>query len=229
MWISSKFTFLRLIHFDTFRLEYLSILSQICPKFYETTLEKTKTYDNFTTEAENYAKTLRDIDGNDYLILNWKGYDGFNVYYITRTLTDVGYCQTFNLLNSTNIFKQNVLSPKYFNDLEFSEFPLDRSNRLWSLENGYAKDMSFKTYPLRSLDANANSGFQAEITTDSKNLTVPCERGTFGYKVVIHNPHEWPKVSKSHIQLSPNRKYNMVIKPQITKTSKSLKSYQPRE
>lgn len=208
----------------------MSVLSHICPNFYSITLNATNNYDEFTTDPNSYAEILREIRLKVYIALKWKGYHGFNVYYIAETLTDVGYCQTFNLLNSTDIFDKNVLSPTYFEDLEiYEDDGLERVAHLWSPDTGYEKVMSYKTFPLRSLDANANLGFNAEISVSPEDLTVPCERETFGYKVFFHNPHEWPEISKNHIQMSHNRKYNMVIKPQITKTANSLKSYLPEE
>lgn len=208
----------------------MATLSQICPNFYNISLQKSENSFDFETDPGKYAQILRDIRLLYEIDFNWKGYHGFNVYYFVETLTDVGYCQTFNLLSANEIFDKNALSSSFFNDTEINEDDsLDRSSKLWSPDSGYTDDAFYKTYPLRSVESNANLGFQAEIAINRKHLTLPCEEGLFGYKILFHNPHDWPRMSENFIQISHNRKYDLVIKPEITITSEALRTYKQEE
>lgn len=224
-----KFLIISLLFF-LFSFENLSILSQICPNVYNLTLHHINESLKFQTLPEDYASHLRKMRLKYFIDLKWKGYDGTNVYYFAETLSDAGYCHTFNLLNVSEIFNEKVLSPNNFADLEIKEHDdLNRTSNAWSPDTGYSMESTLKTYPLRSLESSANLGFHAEITIDSDELTIPCEAGSFGYKILFHNPHEWPEFSKKFIQISHNRKYSLIIKPKVTKTSSALRNYEPLE
>jgi amiloride-sensitive sodium channel len=155
----------------------------------------------------------------------WKGHKGNNAFYFTNVMTDIGYCPSFNLLKSSVIFKYNSLDRNYTSFGFSFDDSLDKTMENWSPETGYTDDSSFKTYPLRSRESDANTGFQLRLSLNGKDLKVACESGTEGYKILIHPPTDWPYMSKNFLQISHNQKYTIVLKPQIITTSPTLESY----
>lgn len=211
-------------------------LSQICPVFFDKMVKNLK---NPSKLEERPGKFIEVLDENNvyyHFKLKWKGYSGENVYYVVNTLTDVGYCKTFNLLDSSEIFNTETLSPTFKDGLEsLRDFYItqhgvrNRSSKNWSFESGYIKSTNFQYYPLKSMEANANLGLKFDLR-NIKDSNIPCEEGKIGYKLLLHNPFDWPELSKNFIQISPQHSYNIKIKPHITKTSESLESfYNPQE
>lgn len=182
--------------------------------------------------STEYAARLLNIfvDSFDELNFKWKGYQGKNVYYFIQTLTDIGYCNTFNLLRSSEIFRNEVLDPEY---LKFTEWifrnNLDRSSYKWDLRNGYSRQAQYKTYPLRSTKSSSSQGFHLQMSASKKDLKIECENGTQGYKLMLHHPGDWPHFTNNFIQISHNKKYKIVIKPDIIQTASTLKSYHPNK
>jgi hypothetical protein len=161
---------------------------------------------------------------------NWKGTHGYNVFYFVKTLTDQGYCSSFNLLQASDIFNNDELDPNFVNSLEMSDdHNLNRSAKYWDPERGYLLEATLKTYPLRSMEANVNLGFQLKLSMHKEEMDLQCENGTQGYKILFHYPTHWPQFTRSFIQISHNTRYKMVIKPQITTTAPGLERYSFRK
>jgi amiloride-sensitive sodium channel len=145
------------------------------------------------------SNSLNPVSKNNF---KWKGYKGHNAFYFMKVMTDVGFCPSFNLLESSEIFKYDSLDRNFsFLKLPYDD-SLDGKMENWSPEMGYSDDFSFKTFPLRLKVSDANTGFQLRLSLDEKDLNVICENGTEGYKILIHPPTDWPYMSKNFIQIS---------------------------
>jgi amiloride-sensitive sodium channel len=151
----------------------------------------------------------------------WKGRKGHSAFYFNKVMTDVGYCPSFNLLESSEIFKYDSYDEhlRWFTEVAY-DGSLSKPILNWSPETGYTDDFSFKTFPLRLRVSGANAGFELRLSSDA-----PCRRITEGSRILIHSPTDWPYMSKNFIQISHNQKYTIVLKPQIITTSPTLKSY----
>jgi amiloride-sensitive sodium channel len=208
-----------------FSLSILAANSQICPSIYCDNVHHLNLTD---IDSVGYANRLRSIfvDTFDENSFNWKGYRGKNIYYFIETLTDVGYCNTFNLLEASEIFGKNILDPEYLKLAEWNfNNNLDRSSFYWDVINGYSKQSQNKVYPLRSLKSSSSQGFNLQMRMEKKHLRIECENGTQGYKLLLHHPADWPHFTNNFIQLSHNQKYKVIVKPEIIDTASTLESY----
>lgn len=205
-------------------------LVHICPVHHESAiwaLSESENSSSFTTNPNEYASMVRNIFAGLSIVYHWKDFTGYST---VSPLTNVGYCESFNLLNPSDIFNEDILSPAFFDDIRIaSSSRLNFEQKFWSIESGYDNDESHNTFPFRSTNVHAHLGFMAGIFSRRKDLFTSCEYATSGFKVIFHNPYDWPVLSNNYVQLSNKEKYNMIITPSITKTSDSLISYEPEQ
>lgn len=203
-------------------------LSQIC-SFYQ--LFISESYNKTVDNPEQYADILQDIQPQFAMSTQWKNYYGMSDGYEAKILTNVGYCLTFNLLSASEIFNHQILDKNFFKSLEI-ESGSNRTAKFWDAESGYTTKSPYKSYPLRSVEADPKMGFDANMFTDDNiNGTAHynCEAGESGYKILFHNPYDWPQISNNFIRLSDRSKYDIKITPEIVKTPRPLKSYKPTQ
>lgn len=205
-----------------YRLQKLEALSQICPLINKKLTSRreflprmcAETLKNISLSAQQGSKII------------WNGIELKDDNYFADILTDFGYCSTFNMIDLQNIMNTKVLDKQFYNDFEIqSKWSEDRKPYLWSLENGYSPDAHFRTYPIRSFEADGRIGFKMTLKLPNEDIGIPCTESNSGYKVVVHHPAELPMVSKNYIQASFNQKSTIIIKPYIVKTSDELNSY----
>lgn len=178
-----------------------------------------------TIEPEEYARTLKKIQADLNLNIEWRGYNG--LHFMTKVLTAAGYCYTFNLLKTRDIFNANVLDANYFKEVDNGEqFQQNRNMLSWSLESGYKSNDNYKNYPLRSTEANLQTGATFTYHSVNGNWNVSCDAQS-GYKLLLLNPYDWPEVSKKYVQISQGLIYFIKTKPRITGTSNAIRSLQP--
>ncbi|KAF5271318.1 hypothetical protein FQA39_LY08116 [Lamprigera yunnana] len=134
---------------------------------------------------------------------------------VNSALTDDGLCCTFNALPPNSIFK-NAKEMAGLN-LSFSEDVDD-----WNPENGYSPNASIRTLPLRASGAGAHLGFS--VVLDSQLNTYYCSSTTgVGFKVLLHNPLESPKMADFATFVAPGLEARIVIQPKIYDASQTIR------
>lgn len=158
---------------------------------------------------------------------------GFRVYWngkeigmLEDTLTDVGTCMSFNLLNESYIFNTGTIDPNFLSAL--NAYDSNPSPNGWSIEEGYEDDFT-SNHPRRSLSSKAELGFKMKHKhyMADPNIKFKCSLNEFvGVSVLIHFPGDWPQL-KHHFTALPHSPNTIIVNPQLITTSESLKSYDP--
>ncbi|KAF5291401.1 hypothetical protein FQR65_LT01711 [Abscondita terminalis] len=137
-------------------------------------------------------------------------------------LTSGAVCYSFNMMDWTNIFR-NDTDLKYYEQLNINHAPSSD----WNTENGYA-DFS-QTYPRRTSTIGTNGGFQIILKSIIKDASYNCGDTLKGFKVMIHNPSEIARFHQHYFWLPLDQLVSVAIKPNMITTYADLKSYKPRD
>ncbi|GJQ80853.1 hypothetical protein Trydic_g14114 [Trypoxylus dichotomus] len=130
-------------------------------------------------------------------------------------LTDDGYCCTFNRLPSSSIFR----NPKELNDLN-ETYPSEVYD--WTPEKGYTINVSSDALPWRSPGAGAHLGLS--VVVDAQLDSYYCQTtNSAGFKVLLSNPIETPKMADFGFFMRPGVEARIVIKPNKVDSTDTLK------
>jgi hypothetical protein len=150
----------------------------------------------------------------------------------SRVLMEDGICMTFNQISANLIFRNDTVDPKFLRQFRPVYGASKMEPQSWSIETGYSSDDTL-FYPLKSLLSGPQSGFAIKIFTeggslkDAKgNIDKQCRSNPEFIKIALHHPAE-VALKSSFISVPFGKSISMMVKPEITKTSDSLKSYDP--
>lgn len=143
----------------------------------------------------------------------------------TLVLTEEGHCSRYNTLESTSIFRNETVDSAFLK--QYNKFSEDLSPKLWSMEEGYQVG-GIKNYPQRAFDIGPDNGLTAVVgfyVEEREYIDTFCRKNSLSYKVGLHHPAD--VAAKNYIQVPINKSVSIIIKPKITKTADSLRSYDP--
>lgn len=146
------------------RLEKLLAMLQVC-EFAFVEQFPNQTYD------DNCVKLLKSMaipQHEMFLACNWRA-ESFNCSSeFTLTLTDVGFCYTFNSLSGEDMLRKDQLHA------DFRYLEETRSSSSWSLHDGYLPGTEIDTYPRRVLGAGIKAGVSALLKANDSDLDYLC-------------------------------------------------------
>ncbi|CAH0755771.1 unnamed protein product [Diatraea saccharalis] len=141
-------------------------------------------------------------------------------------LTEEGLCYTFNMLSAEELFRVENLHDDY----PYLERGLSRPDNLttfWNLENGYPPEAPIETYPHRGSGYGAKAGLTFLMKTKEINLDYLCKGPVQGFKILLHNPAELPRLSQQYFRSPLSQEVVVAVKPKMMTTSDGLKPYSP--
>lgn len=99
----------------------------------------------------------------------------------------------------------------------------------WSLESGYEQSMDGEplVYPYRVFGAGARAGLFILLRLFEQNLDYICKGPVQGFKVLLHEPGEFPQVSKNYFRVPLLQEVLVSVKPNMITTSRGLLDYHP--
>lgn len=103
-------------------------------------------------ETEEILPLLRRITvslNETTLFCKWRNQISDCGSFFTETITEEGFCYTFNVLDSSELFKEDILAP------DFVYLKNNKTSTNWTLEKGYQTTDS-ETYPYRVLGPGMN-------------------------------------------------------------------------
>ncbi|XP_072396006.1 pickpocket protein 28-like [Diabrotica undecimpunctata] len=134
-------------------------------------------------------------------------------------LTDEGLCCSFNRLPPTKIFRNP-------NDISLLNQTYPENVYDWSPEVGFSNLEEYddeNMVPKRPLGAGAHLGLS--VLLDAQVDEYYCSStSSIGFKVIISNPIETPKMADFGTLLSPGVEARFSIKPSVREASKNLRS-----
>uniref|UniRef100_A0A182WDQ1 Pickpocket n=1 Tax=Anopheles minimus TaxID=112268 RepID=A0A182WDQ1_9DIPT len=150
-----------------------------------------------------------------------------------RKVTENGICYSFNMLSTAELYTE---------DQEFREREVNPDDRKhgfrslhaakirstgWTMENGYTFGEDLLAYPRRTASGGFKGGAIVLMKAHQKNREYICSGALQGYKVTIHPPDEFPRLSEYHIRVPPMQAVSIIVKPRLLTTQKNLHRYPP--
>ncbi|CAK1555788.1 unnamed protein product [Leptosia nina] len=141
---------------------------------------------------------------------------------ISQVITEEGFCYTFNSLRAEELFRTENLHSDY----PYSE-AIKTMNESWTLEEGYPRNSPLETYPHRGSGYGAKAGLTFLLTAKEIDLDYLCKGPVQGYKILLHNPAELPRLSQQYFRAPLSQEVVVAVKPKMMTTSEGLKPYDP--
>ncbi|CAG9564749.1 unnamed protein product [Danaus chrysippus] len=138
-------------------------------------------------------------------------------------ITEEGVCYTFNTLGAEELFRVENLNKDY----DYLEYSKRNSSQIWTLEDGYPPDSPVETYPHRGTGFGAKSGLTFLLKAKQMDLDYLCKGPVQGFKILLHNPAELPRLSKQYFRSPLSQEVVVAVKPNMMTTSEGLKPYDP--
>ncbi|XP_068913463.1 pickpocket protein 28-like [Tenebrio molitor] len=194
------------------QFEYMSLICNYYPEL---------NYTNNETFSEDFFEFLDEVKP----IFRLENCSFLNVdqdcgWVFTPIITEVGICYTFNMLDRSYIYKEDVVHFK--NNLTVG--PKSK----WTLQHGYDKDAGLDPYPLRAYLAGVKNGLQFNIETPRQDLDYACGDSLQGYRVMVHTPMTIPRPSQTYFKIPLDQAVVGGIEPVMITTSDRIKSYNPQ-
>jgi hypothetical protein len=134
-------------------------------------------------------------------------------------------CTTYNSIKADMIFRTETVDPAFLKEYEIRS--VNTMPLLWNMEDGYTKN-SMKNYPLRSFDKGLENGLKIYLYSEKwclNNLDTLCESHPRNVKIALLHPAEIISNQNDYFEVPFNKSVSIIVKPKITRTSESLKSY----
>ncbi|CAH1408253.1 unnamed protein product [Nezara viridula] len=141
-----------------------------------------------------------------------------------KLLTDEGICYSFNILDKQDLFRDDVLS-----ELKSDDDSEDLRVTGWSQDGGYTTEAFVDSYPRRALHSGSYGGIFIVPGAIREDADHYCKGPVEGFKVLIHNPAEYPVVGMRYLRIPLLQEVVIMVQPNIMTTSKNLISYSPQE
>ncbi|XP_037032181.1 pickpocket protein 28-like [Bradysia coprophila] len=142
--------------------------------------------------------------------------------YFHEIMTEDGLCFTFNTLNGSELFTED-LSPDY------TRIDHNMSANFWNLEDGYdsSVEIDSQTYPYRIFGSGAQDGIFVLMHLLKEHLEYMCRGAVQGFKISLHTPGEIPQMSKHYFRVPLLQEVLVSVKPNMITTSEGLRHYEP--
>jgi hypothetical protein len=188
------------------------------------------------TRGLTHPPLINDVDLFDFIYTNRFYVNFLNAWrnsmtddYYSMAVMEYGMCMTFNQISAYLIFRNDTVDLKFLQQFRSGASIMEPQS--WSIETGYSSDGS-NFYPLKSLNSGAESGFGVALATNlqikelDESIDRECRYNPEHIKITLHHPAE-VALKTSFIKMPLHKSVSMMVKPKITKTSDSLKSYDP--
>lgn len=155
---------------------------------------------------------------------NWAG--EFDSTLVAETLTQDGYCQSYNVIDANYVFRNDTVDPKFINEYQKTK-DYNFAPVFWSASSGY--NLNNRNYPFRAFD-----GKSTKFTTSPeiplkkvKKIDNFCRPKQIYTRILLSHPAEVPDGTNEYLVIPINKSAIISLKPNIIKTADSLKAYDP--
>uniref|UniRef100_A0A182RXW0 Pickpocket n=1 Tax=Anopheles funestus TaxID=62324 RepID=A0A182RXW0_ANOFN len=137
-------------------------------------------------------------------------------HYMVETITEEGLCYTFNMMPESEIFRKSSLHTEYNYTEDWFHYTDD-----WYHYMNQTSDI----VPLYGKGAGLHAGLSLYLKHTKKDTDYMCSGFSQGYKLMIHDPDEYPQVSMRNMRLPFGHEISIALKPQMIVTTKSAADY----
>lgn len=196
---------------------YLNSLYQVCKHYPFPYLQKNKELSANCSDILNEL-TIRfdDVFGD----CTWRGFESYCENLFHKILTDEGVCWTFNMLDHSELFNEQLDQ-----SLKFPKHGHKSAN--WTLQGGYTS-YAAEIYPHRVIGSGITAGFNLELRVKSSDIDYACKGPVQGFKIALHTSGEMPRMNQVFYQVPLKQQVLIAVKPDVITTSPGLHAYSPK-
>lgn len=132
-----------------------------------------------------------------------------------ETLTDEGICFTFNILNASEIYREENLAKNFT-----SRLTQELSSQYWSPNHIPEYISENLIYPRRVLSASEGLTLNLGLYTNDTDFL--CGGPVQSFKILLHTAGEVPQLSKYYYRVPLDHDIVMSVRPNIMQTSETL-------
>ncbi|XP_063915464.1 pickpocket protein 28-like [Zophobas morio] len=174
---------------------------------------------NTAFQVENdFSDIINELRPDELISCSFMGDDCLDHLYIV--LTDQGICYSFNIVDQEDMFRSDVIYYKPYRNLTAK--PVS-----YNSDTGYAKDAGINAYPKRALLSGADDSLNIELAHERYTTDLLCNKNNQGYKVLLHNPLEFPRLSKSYFRVPLQKTVAAMVEPALIATTPAVKNFNP--
>nr|XP_029720869.1 pickpocket protein 28-like [Aedes albopictus] len=198
------------------QLNKLLAMLQVCEFAFSDQFDN-QTYDD---DCVSLLKEMSIPQDEIFVVCSWRtSYENCSTDF-RLTLTDVGFCYTFNSIAGDDLLRTDQLHSDF-------EYIAETRSTNWTLHEGYPPGTDIDTYPRRVLGAGIKAGVAALIKANESDLDYLCGNSFQGFKVLLHMPNEYPQLLNQHFRVPLNQEVAVSVTPRMIITSESIQSYKP--
>ncbi|XP_041782297.1 pickpocket protein 28-like [Anopheles merus] len=128
--------------------------------------------------------------------------------HLKETLTEEGFCYTFNMMPEEDIFRKSSLHADYT-----------------YTESWFSFSENETLAPLYARGAGLHAGLTLFLRQIKEDVDYMCTGFSQGYKLMIHDPGEYPQVSMRNMRIPFGHEISIALKPQMMITSQSAADF----
>ncbi|XP_058456441.1 pickpocket protein 28-like [Malaya genurostris] len=149
----------------------------------------------------------------------WKGQRMECLDLFKTSLTDKGYCYTFNTLANDDILRTEQLDSRY-------AFNSETRASNWSLDSGYSEGVGPNVFPHRTITGGYHGGLTVTLLVNRSDVDYFCGNTFQGFKIFLHMPNEFPQAHR-FFRVPMNHELIVTTSPQVMTIERRAKQYQP--
>ncbi|XP_062555533.1 pickpocket protein 28-like [Armigeres subalbatus] len=150
----------------------------------------------------------------------WKGQGVTCLDIFRTTLTEKGFCYTFNTVANNDLLRKSEIDPRYNLNSE------TRSSD-WELDKGFQESIGVNSFPRRTATGGYLNSLLATLIANKSDLDYLCGDSFQGFKVMLHMPDEFPLVSHQYFRVPLDQELIVTVTPVVMGTDDRVRHYQP--
>lgn len=203
---------------DEERVRKLLLLLQLCDS---------NIYDKHETplHRDDVLVQLRRMSIPAFEVFNscgWKGQTVPCLSIFKTSLTEKGFCYTFNSIANNELLRKEELDPRY-------NLNSERQPSEWELDLGFHENAGINTFPRRIISGGNRNSLGATLIANKSDLDYLCGDSFQGFKVMLHLPNEFPQLSNQYFRVPLNQELMVTVTPTVTITDERAALYPPEK
>lgn len=163
----------------------------------------------FFHDVEKVAPSLDEM----FLRCTWQGQEVGCASIFNEILTDEGLCYTFNYLNASELYIENML------DRNFHLTRHNKTSKYWNATNVEPVSED-DVYPYRVL--SGSEGLKIDLRLIETDIDYVCSGPVQSFKILLHSAGEVPQMKKYYYRIPLDHDIVMAVRPNIMNTTESL-------
>ncbi|XP_055535261.1 pickpocket protein 28-like isoform X2 [Wyeomyia smithii] len=153
---------------------------------------------------------------------DWKGHPMDCMDLFKTTLTEKGFCYSFNVLANNDLLRKEELDSNY-------AFNSERRTSQWSLDFGYQSGIGSNAFPHRVITGGYHGSLAVTLKVNKSDVDYFCGNSFQGFKGLLHMPNEYPQLMHQFFRIPLNQELIITVVPQVMSIGERAQQYQPEQ